>query len=227
MTLLPCVEIDPRGRPSGAVLWLHGLGASGHDFEDIVPHLELPRVRFVFPHAPRRPVTINAGLLMAAWYDVPSLGGDRHGAQDEAGIRESARAIERLLAREEERGVPSTRIVLVGFSQGGAMALHVGTRYARPLLGLVVLSGYEALADARGAEESPANRATPLLTCHGRFDPLVPATRGRAAYEAHAQGRPAEWHDFPMAHEVSLDEIGVIRHWLQARFASAPGAGPP
>ena len=176
-------------------------------------------MRFVFPHAPSRPVTINAGMVMPAWYDVPSLGAGG-GGQDEAGIRASAREIERLLEREEER-VPSTRIVIAGFSQGGAMALHVGTRYPRPLLGILVLSAYEVLPEAR-KEESPANRATPLLCCHGRFDPLVPVARGRQAYEVHARGRTAEWHDSPMAHEVSLDEIGVVRRWLHARFGPAP-----
>jgi len=216
---LPCVEIDPAGEAAGVVLWLHGLGASGHDFEGIVPLLELPRVRFVFPHAPARPVTINAGIVMPAWYDILRLAGGEGGAEDEAGVRASAHLIEALLLREEQLGVPPHRIVLAGFSQGGAMALHVGTRYPRPLLGIMVLSGYEVLVRTREAEQTAANRVTPLLACHGRLDPLVPLARGRGAYEAHAHGRPAEWHEFPIAHEVSLDEIAAIRGWLHARFS--------
>jgi phospholipase/carboxylesterase len=221
MRTLPGVEIDPAGPPLGVVLWLHGLGASGHDFEGIVPLLELPQVRFVFPHAPPRPVTINAGMVMPAWYDVLQLAGDERGVEDESGIRASAGLIEALLEREEQRGVPSGRIVLAGFSQGGAMALHVGTRYPRPLGGIMVLSGYEVLSGAREAEQAPANLTTPLLACHGRLDPLVPLSRGRRAFEAHAQGRPAEWREFPIGHEVSLEEIAAIRAWLHRRLAPA------
>jgi phospholipase/carboxylesterase len=218
--VLPCVEIEPDGPPIGTVLWLHGLGASGHDFEDVVPLLELPRVRFVFPHAPVRAVTVNLGLIMPAWYDIRTLPSSAED-QDERGIRESARRIEALLAREEQRGVPSDRIVLAGFSQGAAIALFVGIRHPKPLLGIMVLSGGEPLAWTREAEASPANRRTPLLVCHGLYDPLVSVARGREAYDAYARdGRPAEWHEFPIPHQVSLDEIGVIRDWLTARFAT-------
>jgi phospholipase/carboxylesterase len=217
--LLACVEIEPTGPPLGTVLWLHGLGASGHDFEDVVPLLELPQVRFVFPHAPVRPVTVNMGLIMPAWYDVTAIPSSPED-QDERGIRDSARRIEALLAREEQRGVPSERTVIAGFSQGAALALFVGTRHPKPLLGIVVLSGGELLPGTRDAEASAANRLTPLLVCHGLNDPLVGVARGREAYGAYARdGRPAEWHEFPMAHEVSMDEILVIRDWLKARFA--------
>lgn len=214
--ILPCVEIDPPGEPEGVVVWLHGLGADGHDFEPVVPILGLPRARFVFPHAPRGPVTINGGMVMPAWYDIVAIGGD--GAKEED-VRRSAKQLRALLEREEENGVPADRIILAGFSQGGAMALHVGTRYPRALRGIMVLSGYEVLPQTRAREETPANRTTPMLFCHGTADPLVPISAGRLAYQAHAHPeRPAEWHEFLMAHEVSPSELTVIRQWLGARF---------
>jgi phospholipase/carboxylesterase len=213
---LPGVEIDPPGRPEGVVVWLHGLGADGHDFEPIVPILGLPRARFVFPHAPSIPVTINGGMVMPAWYDIVSIGG---GGEKEADVRRSAAQIRALVEREEERGVRADRIVIAGFSQGAAMALHVATRYPRGLLGIMVLSGYEVLAHTHAVEETPANQSTPMLFCHGTADPLVPIAVGRAAYRAHAHpGRPAEWHEFPIGHEVSPAELVVIRQWLAARF---------
>ena len=149
--LLPCVEVGPEGEADGAVVWLHGLGASGHDFEDVVPMLRLPRVRFVFPHAPRRGVTINGGLIMPAWYDILRFS-DAAGSERADQVRESAELVEALLARERERGVPSARTVLAGFSQGGAMALYTGVRHAHPLAGIMVLSGYEVLPSERPAE---------------------------------------------------------------------------
>jgi phospholipase/carboxylesterase len=216
--LLPCVEVQARGEPRGSVVWLHGLGADGHDFEPIVALLGLPDVRFVFPNAPARAVTINGGMVMPAWYDIVSFGGPGPGERAED-VRRSARLIEALTEREEERGVPSSRIVLAGFSQGAAMALHVGTRFPRGLLGIIVLSGYQVLAPTHAVEESPANRSTPMLFCHGTADPLVPIAAGRAAYHAHAHpGRTAEWHESPMEHEVSPAELVVIRQWLVARF---------
>lgn len=217
--LLSCVEIDPPGKPEGVVVWLHGLGADGHDFEPVVPILGLPRARFVFPHAPRAPVTINGGMVMPTWYDILAIGG---GGANEADVRRSAKQLQALLEREEQSGVPADRIILAGFSQGAAMALHVGTRYPRALRGIVALSGYEVLPHTREREETPANRTTPMLFCHGTADPLVPIAAGRLAYEAHAHPeRPAEWHEFPMAHEVSPSELTVIRQWLGARFGRA------
>jgi phospholipase/carboxylesterase len=217
--LLPCVEVEARGEPRGSVVWLHGLGADGHDFEPIVSLLGLPIVRFVFPNAPSRPVTINGGMVMPAWYDITSLGGRGPGERAED-VRQSARLIVALLEREERRGIPSSRIVLAGFSQGAAMALHVGVRFPRPLLGIMVLSGYEALAETRDAEAADASRATPMLFCHGTYDPLVAIDRGRQAYRACATPeRKVEWHEFPMGHEVSPAEIVVIRTWLGGLFA--------
>ncbi|HUG54424.1 MAG TPA: alpha/beta fold hydrolase [Vicinamibacteria bacterium] len=225
--LLPCVEVDAQGEPSGSVIWLHGLGASGHDFEPIVPYLQLPQVRFVFPHAPSRGVTINQGLIMPAWYDIVSFGLPR-GGEDEEDVRESAAMVEALVAREGERGVSADRVVLAGFSQGGAMALFTGTRYPKTLAGIMVLSGYEVLAHTREAEAAEANRRTPMLFCHGTHDPMVTVDRARAAFAAHeGPGRLAEWHEFPMAHEVAPAEIAVIRDWLAVRLgaAKAPGSG--
>jgi phospholipase/carboxylesterase len=217
--VLPAVEIEPRGPAAGSVIWLHGLGASGHDFEPIVPMLRLPRVRFVFPHAPARGVTINGGLIMPAWYDILSLGRPE-GGEDADDVRESAAMIAALVAREKERGVPPASIVLAGFSQGGAMALFTGTRHPEALGGLMILSGYEVLARTREAEVAAANRDTPLLFCHGTYDPMVPLARARAAFAAYGEGRPnATWREFPIAHEVSPEEIVVIRDWLTARFA--------
>ena len=216
--VLPCVELGPEDGADASIVWLHGLGASGHDFEDVVPLLELPRVRFVFPHAPPKPVTINGGLIMPAWYDITALASAR--GENERHVRESADQVRALIAREGERGVPAARVVLAGFSQGAAMALHVGPRYPEALLGILVLSGYEVLASTREAEAAAANAATPMLFCHGSLDPLVPLAAGRRAYETYAQGRAAEWHAFPIAHQVSLEEIRVVRDWLHARVAS-------
>lgn len=217
--LLPGVEVAPKGEVSSSVVWLHGLGASGHDFEPIVPQLGLPRTRFVFPHAPSRAVTINMGLIMPAWYDITSLA--RPGLESERQVRESAALVEALLERERERGVPSSRTVLAGFSQGGAMALFTGVRHAQPLAGILVLSAYEVLRATREAELAEANRATPMFFGHGTYDPMVPLKGGRRAYEAFAPGRDARWHEYPIEHEVSMDEIRDIGAWLRERLETA------
>jgi phospholipase/carboxylesterase len=215
--LLPCVEITPPGEVSSSVVWLHGLGASGHDFEPVVPYLRLPRTRFVFPHAPRRAVSINMGLIMPAWYDITGFSPATFGV-DERHVRESAALVAALLDREKQRGVPSTRTVLAGFSQGGAMSLFEGLRYPDALAGIMVLSGHALLHETREKEQSEANRATAMLFCHGTHDRVVPVELGRAAYEACAEGRDARWHELPIEHSVSMPEIELIAAWLKERL---------
>lgn len=217
--LLPCVEVEAHGPASASVIWLHGLGADGHDFEPIVPHLKLPHARFVFPNAPAIPITINGGFVMPGWYDIRSLELSPHvkDREDPAQIAASARAVEAVIARELARGVPSERIVLAGFSQGGAMALHVATRHAARLAGFMVLSAYELLVGSGGEHE--ANKATPALFCHGRNDSMVPMFAGQAACEsARRSGREVRWYDFPIGHEVSMPEIQTIGGWLRERL---------
>ncbi|MCY1056887.1 carboxylesterase [Nannocystis sp. SCPEA4] len=218
--LLPCVEVDAKVPATASVIFLHGLGADGHDFEPVVPLFNLPWARFILPHAPSLPVTINGGYVMPAWYDIRSLGFDPHAGprEDEAHIRASAEAITRLIARENARGIASERIVLGGFSQGGAMSLYTGTRHPETLAGLLVLSGYEVLPDRRD-EQTRANFDTPALFCHGRLDPLVPTFAGRAAYEAALRpGRDVRWHEFPIQHEVSPAELQLAAGWLHERL---------
>lgn len=218
---LTTVEIDPRRPAQASVIWLHGLGADAHDFEPIVPYLELPPelgVRFVFPNAPQRPVTINGGLRMRAWYDV--LGLDLPRNEDAAGIRDSARAIEALIRRETERGIAGRRIVLAGFSQGGAMTLYTGLRHAVPLAGLLALSSYLPLADSLAEERHPANQSVPIFMVHGRHDEVIPLHYGRASLERlQALGYTPQWQDYPMGHEVNLDEIRAIGAWLRRILA--------
>jgi phospholipase/carboxylesterase len=221
MELLPCVEIEPRSPEIiGSIIWMHGLGASGHDFEPIVPHLHLPQVRFVFPHAPRIPVTINAGYVMPAWYDI--LTWERvPERENRSHIARSRAQITALIHREVERGVPEDRILLAGFSQGAAMALHTGLRHPTPLLGIAVLSGYLIVEDTLAAEVTSANATTPLFFGHGRNDDVVPPDRGQAAYARVRTGRDATWKDYPMAHQVIPAEIADLRAWLHARFLTS------
>lgn len=221
-TILPCVEIEPRtSPPRGSVVWLHGLGADGHDFEPVVPMLRRPDLRFVFPHAPSQPVTINGGFVMPAWYDILSL--DRSpNRESEPDIRRSTTLVEALLQREKDRGISADRIVLAGFSQGAAMALHAGLRHAEALAGLVILSGYRVLAERFAAERSEANQATPILFCHGIYDPLLPMDLGREAHDFMREQMPRadiRWHQFPIEHSVSEPEIEVVARWLAERFA--------
>jgi phospholipase/carboxylesterase len=212
-SLLETVEAAPRGAPELAVIWLHGLGADGHDFEPIVPELRLDvRVRFVFPHAPIRPVTINGGLPMRAWYDI--VGFDAF-VEDAAGIRASAAAVARLVDREVERGVPTERIVLAGFSQGGAIALQLGLREARRLAGVLALSTYLPLAASLAAEKSPGNAALPILMAHGSEDPIIPLAHADASRRVlEREGYAVNWHVYPMAHAVCAPEIRAIGEWL-------------
>jgi phospholipase/carboxylesterase len=211
------VEVETGANPTAAVIWLHGLGADGHDFEPIVPELVRPgerALRFVFPHAPIRPVTLNGGFAMRAWYDITSL--ERMGPQDEAGIRGSQAAVEALIRRENERGIPSERIVLAGFSQGGAVALFAGTRYAEKLAGIMGLSCYLLLAGQLAAERSTANQQTPIFLAHGLQDPIVAPLLGEHARAALvAAGYSVEWHSYPMPHSVCPQEVADIAQWLR------------
>ena len=220
MSLLPTVERETGTEPTHSVVWLHGLGADGNDFAPIVPELvspQWPSLRFVFPHAPVRPVSVNGGMPMRAWYDI--LGFDLTSRQDAAGMRASIDAVEGLIAREHERGVPSERIVLAGFSQGGAIALAAGLRHARRLAGIVALSTYLPLGDTLAAERSAANAQVPIFWGHGTMDPVVVLQRGldsRAALEA--LGYAVDWHTYPMPHSVCAEEIGDLRRWFDARL---------
>lgn len=214
---LDCVEIETGPNPDASVVWLHGLGADGNDFVPIVNELGLARdarVRFVFPHAPMMPVTINGGYVMRAWYDVSFDGIEKR--HDEAGIRRSQRAVEALLAREKARGVAAGRIVLAGFSQGGAMTLHTGLRHAEALAGLMVLSSYLPLAQTLAAERSAANAGVPIFMAHGEDDPVISIDLAeRSVAQLRELGYAVEWHDYPMEHSVCLEEIAHVGAWLR------------
>jgi phospholipase/carboxylesterase len=214
--LLESVELEPRQSAEASVIWLHGLGADGHDFESIVPALRLPEtplIRFVFPHAPLRPVTLNGGYRMRAWYDIVGL--ERGAPQDEAGIRASGEELRRLVARETGRGVPADRIVLAGFSQGGAIALFAGLRHPERLAGIMALSSWLPLATQLAAEAHPASAAVPIFMAHGTWDSTVPVDFARLSrQQLAAAGYDVEWHDYPMAHAVCPEEIEDIRTWL-------------
>ena len=213
---LETVEIEPETRALACVIWLHGLGADGHDFESLVPELRLPAqpaIRFVFPHAPMRPVTINGGYRMRAWYDILAL--DRSAPQDATGIRESAASVRALIEREGERGVPPDRVILAGFSQGGAIALYEGLRHPTRLAGLLALSTYLPLQDTLAAEAHPANAAVPIFMAHGTLDPTVPFALGDGSRRLLVgRGYDVRFRTYPMGHSVCLEEIQDIRAFL-------------
>ena len=217
-TLLDCVEHETGPQPTHSVIWLHGLGADGHDFAPIVPELQLPAslaVRFVFPHATIQPVTINGGMAMRSWYDIltPNL----VKREDETGIRVSEQAIQALIARENARGIPSSRIVLAGFSQGCAMTLHTGIRFKEKLAGLMGLSGYLPLIDMAAHEREPVNAATPIFLAHGTHDPVVTLERAEASRAKLVDlGYQVQWHTYPMPHSVCAQEIDDISSFLQS-----------
>lgn len=217
-TLLPHIELNSGPNPDAAVIWLHGLGADGNDFAAIVPELDLSgcrAIRFVFPHAPSIPVTVNGGYVMPAWYDI--MGADLQKREDADGIRHSALAIEALIANEVARGVDPRRIVLAGFSQGCAIALHTGLRHGAPLAGIVALSGYLPLAADLAEQANPANRQVPVFMAHGSADPVVPVARGEASRDAlQAMGYAVQWHSYPMQHSVHPREIEDIGSFLRS-----------
>jgi phospholipase/carboxylesterase len=211
------IEVQSGPDPTGAVIWMHGLGADGHDFEPLVPQIvrrnERP-LRFVFPNAPVRPVTINGGHRMRAWYDIAGI--DRHSAQDERGIRASDAIVRALVGRENERGVAAERIVLAGFSQGGAMALYSGTRYPERLAGIMALSCYLLLAPKFDAERTLANHTTPIFLAHGTQDDVVHPMLGEETRQLlEATNYSVEWHTYPMPHSVSPEEVADIAEWLR------------
>lgn len=210
--VVDAIEVETGSPPEAAVIWLHGLGADGHDFEPIVPELNLRRaVRFVFPHAPVRAVTVNQGMRMRAWYDILQFGG---GAEDQAGVRDSQRMVEELVGRQS---VPAKRVVLAGFSQGGAIALQTALRYPERVAAVMALSSYVPLAATLPAEKSAANQDIPIFMAHGRYDDLIPLHRAQASRDfLQKLGYKVEWHDYPMPHSVCADEIVDIRRFLES-----------
>lgn len=222
MTLLETVEHQTGPAPQWSIVWLHGLGADGNDFAPIVPELVRPgwpAIRFVFPHAPVRAVTVNNGVRMRAWYDIRNFDFDQRA--DETGVRESIAQVEALIAREGERGVPPSRVILAGFSQGGAIALAAGVRREAGLAGIVALSTYLPMASTTAAEATRAGLATPVFMAHGQQDPVVPASlgeRSRAALQG--LGMAIQWHDYAMTHSVCAEEISDLGDWLQQRFTA-------
>jgi phospholipase/carboxylesterase len=219
-TNLQSIETETAPNPTASVIILHGLGADGNDFVPVASELDLRAigpVRFVFPHAPTRPVTINGGYVMRAWYDI--LGLDSQQREDEAGLRESQSLVEGLIAREKARGVAARRIVLAGFSQGGAMTLMTGLRHDERLAGLVGLSGYLPLAAKAEAERHAANRDVPIFLAHGTQDPIIPIARARASRDALvAMGHAVDWHEYAMPHSVCAEEIADLERWLLDRL---------
>jgi phospholipase/carboxylesterase len=215
--LLPCVELETAANPTASVIWLHGLGADGNDFVPIVPELRLPAAlpqRFVFPHAPVRPVTINNGVRMRAWYDISAA--DLNNRADLTGVQQSQRQLETLIEREVTRGIAAARIILAGFSQGGAIALYTGVRHAQRLAGIIALSTYLVAADKLPVDAASINRSLPIFMGHGTADPIVRFEWGDASRRAlQAAGYRVEWHTYPMEHSVCLEEIQAVSAWLQ------------
>jgi phospholipase/carboxylesterase len=216
--LLSCIEINPAQEATASVIWLHGLGADGHDFEPIVPELKLPgelAIRYVFPNAPSIPVTVNSGMVMPAWYDILAFGEERQ--FNPAQLLASATAVHALLDREIERGIPSDRILLAGFSQGGAVNYHAALTYDKPLAGLVALSTYFPTFDA--IEVHPANAGLPILICHGTGDPVVPISMGRnSRRNLEKLGFAPEFRSYYMAHQVCPEELQNISTFIQAHL---------
>ena len=213
---LETIELETGPKPAAAIIWLHGLGADGHDFEPVVPELRLPAskpVRFIFPNAPHRPVTINGGMRMPAWYDILEMGG---GAEDEAGIRASQSQIEALVSEQKKKGIPASKIALAGFSQGGAIVLHTALRSSERLAGVLALSTYLPLREKLAKERQAANADVPIFMAHGSFDPMIGIDRAQRSREIlEGAGYKVQWHEYPMPHSVCPEEIADIAAFLQ------------
>lgn len=223
MPKLNAIELETGEKPDAAVIWLHGLGADGNDFVPIVQQFNLPTdlaIRFIFPNAPIRPITINQGIEMPGWYDITSLSiVDR---EDVDGIRESSEAIHQICKQQEEQGIDSTRIILAGFSQGGAIALHCGLRYPRPVAGIMALSTYLPQCAATDTSETTINRTVPVFMAHGLQDDVVALSYGKQSCERlQSAGYKVSWHEYPMAHSVCMEEIQDIKNWLLDCLASS------
>lgn len=219
-TALPYVEVNPQHKVEAVVIWLHGLGDSGNGFAPIVPELKLPEslaIRFVFPHAPVRPVTINNGMQMRAWYDIKSL--DFENRADVQGVEESAALVKKLVEEEMARGIPANRILLAGFSQGGVIAYHLGLRFEHQLAGILALSTYMCQPQMLAEQRHEANQETPVLVAHGLYDEVVPCALGKAAYnQLQKLGYNVLWREYPMQHNVCMEEIQDIGHWIKQRL---------
>ena len=220
-TLLETIELDSAPNPTVSIIWMHGLGADGNDFVPLVKERDLrgcPAIRFIFPSAGTMPVTINNGYVMRAWYDI--LVSDLVRREDESGLRASQAQIEALIAREKARGIPASRIILAGFSQGCAMTLQTGLRHPEPLAGLMCLSGYLPLADKTAAERTPASLQTPIFMAHGTADPVVQIARAQQSRDLlTGMGYKVEWHEYMMQHSLCLEEIDAIGAWLKKVLA--------
>jgi len=223
--LLPAIEIETAPKPDASVIWLHGLGDTGDGWSQVVPGLALPksmRVRFVFPHAPKMAVAINNGYVMPAWYDIREANLSERA--DVAGVQRSQAQLAALMARENARGVDDARIVLAGFSQGGAVALYTGLRHPKRIAGIVALSTYLISANALPSESSAANRGVPIFMAHGTFDPVVRLAWAQASREALVQGGyPVEWHEYPMEHSAEMEEVAAVGAFLRRVLPVRPG----
>ncbi|QWD90272.1 alpha/beta hydrolase [Polynucleobacter sp. MWH-Braz-FAM2G] len=221
--MLPCIELETSPNPTAAVIWLHGLGADGNDFVPIVPELKLtgcPGIRFIFPSAPSMPVTVNGGYVMPAWYDI--IGRNLMAQEDAAGIQKSAAAIVELIDREANRGISYDKIVLAGFSQGCAMALHIGLRFPHRLAGIIALSGYLPLAMLANTERHSANANTPIFMAHGTYDPVVTIDRAQVSYDLlEKMAYSVEWNEYPMEHSVNHEELADISRFLRQVLISS------
>ena len=217
---LPYVEVNPKSQVKATVIWLHGLGDSGNGFAPIVPDFKLPDelgIRFVFPHAPMRPVTINNGMTMRAWYDITSL--DFNNRADSQGVKESSALVADLIEKEITRGTPANKIVLAGFSQGGVIALNLGTRFEKSLAGIMSMSSYMSEPEKLSAEAHSANKNTPIFVAHGTHDDVVPIFMGNSAFKVlESNGYPATWHEYEMQHNVCMQQLNDISSWLQQKL---------